>query len=172
MRPTADRARESVFNVLVHRNRLEFEGVCVLDLFAGTGALGLEALSRGAAHATFVDNNLVALDCIRENVQALGMMDKVTIQHADATQVNPLRLSDKEFSLALLDPPYHHGLAIPALKNLAARGCMGLGAAVVMEIGKREALPDTDGFEKMDERRYGAARIVFLRYFKDPKNLS
>lgn len=170
MRPTADRTRESVFNVLVHRNRLEIEGVCVLDLFAGTGALGLEALSRGAAHATFVDNNRVALDCIRENVQSLGMMDKVTIQRADATRVNPLRLSGKEFRLVLVDPPYRHGLAVPALKNLAVRGCMELGAAVVIEIGKRDALPDIDGFEQVDERRYGAARIVFLRYSEDPKN--
>ena len=139
-------------------------GAAVLDLFAGTGALGLEALSRGAGHVTFVENDRASLDCVRQNAEALQMTADISIERADATKYRPTTVPDDGYQLAFLDPPYRMGLVIPALGNLASRELLAPGAAVVVETGDREELPDVSRYERLDERRYGAARIIFLRY--------
>ena len=164
IRPTADRARQAVFDLLAHPrgdagNLLA--GAEVLDAFAGTGAMGLEALSRGAARATFLENATRAIACIRANVKALGETERASVLLGDATKP-PGAL--KPAGLAFLDPPYGMGLAEPALEALAARGWLAPGAVVVVEQEAREALAPPAGFAAFDTRRHGRARFVFLRY--------
>lgn len=167
IRPTSDRARQALFNILEggRFNHADGTGVLrgalVLDAFAGTGALGLEALSRGAARVTFIDNEREAADLIRHNLQSLDRDDDGAIVRADAT--SPPRASDRH-SLAFLDPPYGQDLAMPALTALAARGWLAPEALVAIELGKRDRLDPPEGFIFLDERRYGKARLMFLRY--------
>lgn len=167
IRPTSDRARQALFNILEggrfsHADGTGIlRGALVLDVFAGTGALGLEALSRGAARVTFIDNDRLAADLIRRNLQSLDRDDDGAIVRTDAT--NPARASDRH-SLAFLDPPYGQDLAAPALAALAARGWLAPDALVTVELGKRDRLDPPEGFALLDERRYGKARLVFLRY--------
>lgn len=164
-RPTASRARESLFNILAHAN-WRADGTSpliearVLDAFAGSGALGLEALSRGAAHATFLDNDATAIRLIGENLRKLGETAAARVVRADATRPPPSR---EACDLVFLDPPYRSGLAAPALAALAAAGWMRPGAIATVELGTTEDLLAPAGFETIDERRYGAARIVILR---------
>ncbi|MSP89030.1 MAG: 16S rRNA (guanine(966)-N(2))-methyltransferase RsmD [Alphaproteobacteria bacterium] len=166
-RPTSDRARQALFNILEggRFNRADgtgiLRGALVLDAFAGTGALGLEALSRGAARVTFIDNDRQAADLIRHNLQSLDRDDDGAIVRSDAA--NPPRASDRH-SLAFLDPPYGRDLAVLALAALAARDWLAPGALVVVELGKRDRLDPPEGFTVLDERRYGKARLIFLRY--------
>jgi len=163
IRPTSDRAREAVFNILAHGMEIEWEAMSVLDVFAGTGAMGLEALSRGAAHATFIDNNGAAIHCIRENAGLVGAAGTVTVLKLDAARLPPPpRVAEAPCGLAFLDPPYESGLATPTLAGLAARGWIGPGTLCTVEVGAKEAFKAPDGFEVMDERRYGAARVLFL----------
>jgi 16S rRNA (guanine966-N2)-methyltransferase len=167
IRPTGDRARQALFNILEggRFNHADgtgiLRGAVVLDAFAGTGALGLEALSRGAARVTFIDNERQAADLIRRNLQSLDRDDNGVIVQSDAT--NPPRASDRH-GLAFLDPPYGQDLAAPALAGLAARDWLATEALVVVELGKRDRLDPPDGFTLLDERRYGKARLMFLRY--------
>ncbi|MHA1107478.1 MAG: 16S rRNA (guanine(966)-N(2))-methyltransferase RsmD [Alphaproteobacteria bacterium] len=166
LRPTADRGRESVFNILAHGSARiggaeSLTGALVLDGFAGTGAFGLEAISRGAAFATLMDNNREALDFCRTNAAALGEQAQVTVLHGDC--LNPVRPPDA-CSLVFLDPPYRKGLAAPALEALAASGWVADGALVVIELAAKEDFTPPAGAELLDERRYGAARILFLRW--------
>ena len=164
LRPTADRVREAVFNILAHGiDNGELEDAHVLDVFAGTGGLGLEALSRGAAHVTFIDDNAAALDCVRESAAAFGDSSKVTLLGLDATRPPPPGPRFVPCSLAFFDPPYGAGLAIPALTALAGRGWFAAAAVAVIEVGTRESLPPAAGFRLIDQRIYGAARVVFLR---------
>ena len=165
MRPTSDRAREALFNILSH-GRFAAEGSPfadrpVLDAFAGTGALGLEALSRGASAAAFIENGRDALAALRRNIAALGEEDRAHIIAGDATR--PAR-SAMVCAVAFLDPPYRSGLAAPALGALAGAGWLMPEALAVVEVAAREELPAPPGFEALDERVYGAARLVFLRY--------
>ncbi len=164
-RPTADRVREAVFNILAHGVAgAEIDGAAVLDVFAGSGALGLEALSRGAAHATFMDDDRAALACVRANVKALGVAPHATLLDADATRPPPPPLAARApCALIFLDPPYGSGLAAPALAALADKGWIAGGAVCVAEVAAREDLAAPAGFEVLDERTYGAARVVFLR---------
>lgn len=166
LRPTADRVRESLFNVLLHGiEGADLEGAAVIDVFAGTGALGLEALSRGAVHAVFIDNDKTALACVRRNAGALGVGRQVTLLGLDARHPPPPPLAARApCPLAFLDPPYVSGLAGPALSGLAARGWLAKGAVCVAEVGAKEALEAPKGFRVLDERTYGKARVVFLRY--------
>lgn len=167
-RPTADRVRESVFNILSHGPDWApdwdgFDGAAVLDLFAGTGALGLESLSRGAAHATFVDTDAQALLAIRRNAAALGEARAVLELRLDATRLPPPpRRAMTPAALAFLDPPYESGLAVPALSGLAGRGWLAAGGLAVVEVAALEPLPPPPGYAVADERIYGAARVVFL----------
>lgn len=166
LRPTADRVREAVFNILVHGGgRLGGEdavdGAEVLDAFAGTGAMALEAVSRGAAHATCMDSDLTALDACRTNVRALGEAERVSVLGGDC--LAPVRAA-RPCSLVFLDPPYRSGLAAPALDALVRAGWIAPGAICIVELAAREPFTPPESAEMLDERRYGAARVVFLRW--------
>ncbi len=163
-RPTADRVRESLFNILSHRENFSFEGARVIDLFAGSGALGLEALSRGAAFCLFVETDAAARGAIRENVEALGLIGSTRVHRrgADALGEKPAGVGDA-FRLAFLDPPYAKGLCEPALAALSKGGWLAPGAVVVAEQGKDEAPARAEGFVEKDRRQYGAAQVGFYR---------
>ena len=164
LRPTAERVREAVFNILIHGfAATELAGASVLDAFAGTGALGLEALSRGAAHATFLDTREV-LAGVRLSAEAIGEAANVTLLAMDATRPSPPPLvAQAPCAIVFLDPPYHTGLAEPALTALDAKGWIAKGAACVAEVGAKEPFAAPEGFEMIDERTYGSSRVVFLR---------
>lgn len=165
MRPTADRVREAVFNILTHAAAaVELEGAAVVDVFSGTGAMGLEALSRGAARVTFIDTDAAALKVTLRNAAGLGEAHSVTCLRLDAARLPaPPRVAGTPCAAAFLDPPYGSGLALAALAGLRRHGWIGPGAIAVVEIAAREPLEAPPGFEVVDERIYGAARVVFLR---------
>ena len=163
-RPTSDRAREAVFNVLAHAEWSPgLEARRVLDLFAGSGALGFEALSRGAAFALFVETDAAARGAIRDTIEALGLFGVTRIHRRDAADlgVKPAGLGEP-FDLVFLDPPYHRGLGEAALGRLRAGGWIMPEALAVFECAKDER-PATPGFETLDSREYGAAKVLFLR---------
>ncbi len=158
-RPTAERARQALFDMLMHApwaGRDSVVGATVLDAFAGTGALGLEALSRGAARATFVERDRAALTALRANIAACGA-DAVVLP-GDATALPP----GTPCSLVFLDPPYGHDLVPRALRSARERGWLAPAALVVAEFGRDETVPDL-GAEVLAERTHGAARLVILR---------
>jgi 16S rRNA (guanine966-N2)-methyltransferase len=170
VRPTSDRAREALFNILSHGSFSDVDSPlagAVLDAFAGTGALGLEALSRGAAEATFIERDRDALAVLRKNVEALGEGARARIILGDAT--SPPR-AVSQCSAVFLDPPYRSGLAIRALQELSAAGWLRPKALAVVELAAREELPPPRGFTLLDERVYGAARLVFLRRAGNTEN--
>jgi 16S rRNA (guanine966-N2)-methyltransferase len=164
VRPTSDRAREALFNILSHGsfagNGIPFAGAAVLDAFAGTGALGLEALSRGAARAVFFERDPEALAVLRENVRRLGEDAPVQIMGCDATR--PPRAGVR-CTVVFLDPPYRSGIASAALEAIEAAGWLMPDALAVIEVHAREELMPPAGFAVLDERAYGAARLVFVR---------
>ncbi len=163
-RPTSDRARESLFNVLAHADWSPgLEGRRVLDLFAGSGALGFEAISRGAAFALFVETDAAARGAIRDNIEALGLFGATRIHRRDATDLGekPAGLGDP-FDLVFLDPPYHAGLGERALALLDEGGWISADALIVFECAADET-PDVAAFETLDERTYGAAKVLFLK---------
>jgi 16S rRNA (guanine966-N2)-methyltransferase len=132
----------------------------VLDAFAGSGALGIEALSRGAAQASFLDESPAALAAIERNLSALAALDRATVRRADC--LSPPRAAHA-CGLVFLDPPYGAGLAAPALAALAEAGWIAEGALCVVELSRDEAFAPPDGFAPLDDRRYGRARVVMLR---------
>ncbi|CAA7624624.1 16S rRNA (guanine(966)-N(2))-methyltransferase RsmD [Magnetospirillum sp. UT-4] len=158
-RPTADRAREALFNILAHSPLVALDGAVVVDAFAGSGALGLEALSRGAAAVTFLDSHPAALAAIRDNLKSLG--ETATVLRADATRP-PAAVAP--CTLAFLDAPYGKGLSEPALAALAGAGWLAESALCVVEVAAAEDFTPPDGFTVVDERRYGAAKLVFAVY--------
>ncbi len=157
-RPTADRTREGLFSML--QSRLgSFEGLHVADLFAGTGALGLEALSRGAAHCTFVERERGALDILRRNVERLGAIDRADIRAQGVEHFPP---PQRPCDLVLMDPPYGAGLAEMALARVADAGWVAPGGILSLETdGQRPPTPN--GFTLDAERRFGKAFILLLR---------
>jgi len=162
-RPTADRTRQAVFNVLEHapwspglRERR------VLDLFAGSGALGLEALSRGARSCVSIDLDEDARSAIGRNVLALGVADSVTVRRADATRLGP-RPDPAPFDLVFLDAPYGMGMTEPALAGLARHGWLAPEAMIVVERGVGEAPLTAPGYAILGSRDWGAARVYFLK---------
>jgi 16S rRNA (guanine966-N2)-methyltransferase len=165
VRPTGERAREALFDILSHGALADrgpaFVAKRVLDAFAGTGALGLEALSRGAAEAAFIERDAAALAVLRRNIAALGEDARARIFPADATRPPP---APAAVALAFLDPPYLSGLAAPALAALKAAGWFAPEATLIVEMAAREAFAPPAGFALFDERRYGAARLLFLRF--------
>src|SRR4051812_24156311 len=161
IRPTADRVRESMFNILASRLGPIFDGVRVLDLFAGTGALGLEALSRGAAHVTFVDMGAEARGLIRDHIEAFGAGGITKLLRRDATDLGTPG-SLKPFDLIFLDPPYGQGLGERALTNLAPHGWLAPGATLVFEESAEAEIAVPAGFTLDDRRLYGAAAVHFL----------
>ncbi|WIJ24648.1 16S rRNA (guanine(966)-N(2))-methyltransferase RsmD [Devosia sp. RR2S18] len=162
IRPTADRVRESMFNILASRLGPVFEGVRVLDLFAGTGALGLEALSRGATHVTFVDTGAEARGLIRDHIEAFGAGGVAKLLRRDATALG-VPGSIKPFDLVFLDPPYGQGLGEKALAGLHADNWLAPDATIVFEESADAEITMPAGFELDDRREYGAAAVHFLR---------
>ena len=162
IRPTADRVRQALFDMLWHApwaGRAAVEGARVLDAFAGTGAFGLEALSRGAAHASFLENDRAALAALRANVAACREAERCAVLPADATR--PPRAS-APCGLMFLDPPYGRGLVEAALPALSAAGWIAPGALVCAEVEAAAAAPPP-GFALVAERAHGPARLLFLR---------
>ncbi len=164
-RPTSDRARQAIFNLLEHAAWGEpLEGMRVIDLFAGSGALGFEAISRGAAFALFVETDEAARGAIRENADTFGIMGATRVHRRSATDLGPRPGSDGEaFDLAFLDPPYGRGMGELALKALLGGQWLAPQALVVLERGSDEPEIETPGYERLDARDYGAARVLFLR---------
>jgi 16S rRNA (guanine966-N2)-methyltransferase len=162
IRPTADRLRESLFNILIHGFDDPVTGARVLDLFAGTGALGIEAVSRGAAFVLFVDDGVEARALLRDNTEALGLGGTTRIFRRDATKLGPVAPLEP-FTLAFLDPPYGKGLAEKALASARAGGWLQPDALVVVEESADAAFKAPEGYEELERRQYDDTELVFLR---------
>jgi 16S rRNA (guanine966-N2)-methyltransferase len=164
IRPTSDRVREAIFNILAHGvDDFELEGARVLDLFAGTGALGLEALSRGASHAHFVEDSAEARGLIRRNIEALGLMGATKIYRRDATRLGDIGAL-RPFGLVFADPPYGKGLAEKALAAAHAGGWLTDGAQAVVEERAGADFQPSEGFSLLHRRVYGDTAVYFLHY--------
>ena len=160
-RPTAGRVREALFDILTHGGmERPLAGALVADIFAGTGALGLEALSRGAARLTAVESAADMRGVLRANIEALGCADRATVIAADATALPPALCA---CDLALLDPPWRAGLAAPALVALTQGGWLAAHATVVVEHGVDDPFEPPAQLAVRDRRRYGRAGLTFLR---------
>jgi len=159
LRPTSDRVREALFNLLAARADVTLEGARVLDLFAGTGALGLEALSRGAARVTFVDDGAAGRALLRANIATAGAQGMARVWRRDATRLGGAR--GQVFDLVFLDPPYGRGLGAAALAAAVAGGWLAPAATVVWEEGAPMDPPP--GFSPLDARRYGDTHLTLLR---------
>lgn len=166
VRPTSDRAREGIFNILAHSiDWPGFEGQTVLDVFSGTGALGLEAMSRGAAHGVFIDNDAQSIKCLRANAAALGEAANITPLRLDATRLAPPpRIAKAPLGLVFLDAPYGSTLSDQTLLGLGHKGWLAGGAIVIVETGKDDALSVPQDFDTLDARSYGAAGVTFLSF--------
>ncbi len=162
VRPTSDRLRESLFNVLAHSYDDVCDGARVIDLFAGAGALGLEALSRGARFALFVDDSVEGRALVRENVEQLGLGGETRIFRRDATKLGPMP-PQQAFTLAFLDPPYNKGLAPAALISLRSGGWLAPGALCIVEEAAAVAFTPPAGFDVIEQRDYGDTQVVWLR---------
>jgi len=165
VRPTSDRIREALFNVLMHQGwgpegANPVLAATVLDVFAGSGALALEALSRGAARAFAFEQDRIAARQVQANARGLGEAGRLTLIEADALDPPPARAPA---NLIFLDPPYGRDLVAPALAALRRRGWIAPGAVLVVETDKAERLPPLAGAERLAEKTYGKTRLVFLR---------
>src|SRR4051794_37279933 len=167
IRPTADRLRESLFNILTHAYDDPIEGARVLDLFAGTGALGIEAISRGASFALFVDNGAEARALLRNNIEALGLGGGTKVFRRDATDLGPAHPLEP-FSLVFLDPPYGKKLAERALGSLHDGGWLTPEAMLVVEEAKAAGFAPPEGFEELERRAYDDTELVLLRHAAHP----
>lgn len=163
IRPTSDRLRESLFNILAHAYDDPLSGARVIDLFAGAGAMGMEALSRGASFALMVDQSAEAVALIRANAEALGLSGSAQILRRDARKLGEAPVGG-QFSVAFLDPPYGKGLVPPALMALRDGGWLEKDALVVVEEAEKAAMDVPEGFGLIEERRYGLTRVVFARH--------
>jgi 16S rRNA (guanine966-N2)-methyltransferase len=167
VRPTSDKVRQAIFNMLAHNDfgvGFALEGARVIDLFAGTGALGIEALSRGAAFALFVDDSAESRALIRTNVEALALTGVTKIWRRDATNLGPMAAgAGGPFDLALLDPPYHQELALRALSSLWQDNWLTPDAIVIVETAKDEKVAAPDGYTTLDDRTYGDTRVLLLK---------
>jgi len=164
IRPTGDRARQAVFNILFSQGWIEREtalpeGASVLDLACGTGALGCEAISRGAAAVTFFDNNAAALKIAQANARALNLPAVARVEFADLTR---LPKSAAAFDLIFCDPPYGKGLVEAALAQLPGQGYLHADTLLVLETGAKEQLALPAGYRLLDSRKYGAAMVWFV----------
>ena len=162
VRPTSDRSREALFNILIHAYGDPVTAARVLDLFAGTGALGIEAISRGAAYALFVDEGVEARSLLRDNVETLGLGGVTRIFRRDATKLGPAHPLEP-FDLVFLDPPYGKGLAEKALVSAREGGWLKPQALVVVEEAADAGFKAPEGFEELERRKYDDTEFVFLR---------
>jgi 16S rRNA (guanine966-N2)-methyltransferase len=167
VRPTSDKVRQAIFNILAHRDfdvGFTLDGARVIDLFAGTGALGIEALSHGASYALFIDDSAESRALIRTNVEALALTGITKIWRRDATSLGPIAAgAGGPFELAFLDPPYRKDLVPRALESLRDSKWLAPNAIVVVETAKDEPLAPTDGYALLDERIYGDTRVAISR---------
>ncbi len=163
IRPTSDRAREAIFSIISSRLGASLDGLRVLDLFAGTGALGLEALSRGAASVVFVDTGAEARGLIRDHIEAFGAGGVAKLLRRDATDLGPAGTLGP-FNLVFLDPPYGQGLGEKALATLAAGKWLARDAVIVLEESVDTELNLPPGFVIELRREYGAAAVRLLSY--------
>lgn len=166
-RPTSDRAREAIFNILQHaswlRERLP-EGANVIDVFAGTGAMGLEALSQGAKHAIFVERDHAAARTCQDNIENFQLADRSMLMKFDALHPVPRPLYLEPRDLVFLDPPYGKNMGAQTLEALARKGWLAPGAICVLEMAKKQPEPALEGFIQHDERPYGIALVRFLEW--------
>jgi 16S rRNA (guanine966-N2)-methyltransferase len=158
IRPTTDRTREALFNILEHRYRDKLEGARVLDLFAGTGALGIEALSRGAAQCLFIEESAEGRGLIRTNVEAFGLQGRTKIFRRDAARLGEVG-TIQPFGLLFADPPYGKGLGEAAFRSALAGGWLIPGALCVIEETAEAGVEPGEGFRLLDERSYGETTI-------------
>lgn len=164
-RPTTDRTRESLFNIMTSLDEFDFEGARIIDLFAGSGALGLEAMSRGGAWCLFVETDAGARGAIRDNVEALGLFGVTRIHRRSAASLGQKPASaGAPFTLAFLDPPYDKNLAAPAMETLRDGEWLAPGALIVVEQGKDETPPAPNGFTEIDRRLYGQTQLGFYKF--------
>jgi 16S rRNA (guanine966-N2)-methyltransferase len=162
VRPTSDRLREALFNILTHSYEDPVAGARVLDLFAGTGALGIEAISRGADYALFVDEGVEARALLRDNVESLGLGGVTRIFRRDASRLGPAHPLDP-FSLVFLDPPYGKGLAEKSLISARDGGWLVPQALLVVEEAADAGFTAPDGFAELERRRYDDTEFTFIR---------
>src|SRR6266853_5019182 len=162
VRPTSDRLRESLFNILAHGYGDPIAGARVLDLFAGTGALGLEAMSRGAAFALLIDDGTEARALIRQNVEALGLGGVTRVFRRDATRLGGVH-PNEPFGLVFLDPPYRKGLAEETLASLRDGGWLAPHALVIVEEAADAGFAAPQGYAEIERRRYDDTEFAFLR---------
>lgn len=162
IRPTSDRMREALFNILAHGYDDACRGARVLDLFAGTGAMAIEALSRGAAEAVLVDDGAEARAIQRQNIEALGLGGVTRVFRRDATALGPVA-PNLPFSLVFCDPPYRRGLGEKALRSALAGGWLAPGALVLFEEAADHAAALPEGVEPLDRRAYGEAQVLIGR---------
>ncbi len=159
-RPTADRTREALFNILGARDDFTFADARVIDLFAGSGGLGFEALSRGADWCLFVETDAAARGAIRDTIEALALFGNTRIHRRSATSLGPKpATTGAPFTLAFLDPPYRQGLCTPAMTELAAGGWLAPDALVIVEQAKDETPAEAAQYREVDRRHYGAAQV-------------
>ena len=161
-RPTADRTREAIFNIIA----FQVQDLRVLDLFAGTGALGIEALSRGAQSAVFIDNSNSALSILRENLTGLSVESSTRVIQWDlAANLKPLLSKPQAFDLVFMDPPYNKNLVVPALGHLHTSQALDSGALIIVEHSQPEPVePDPVLFDIVDHRKYGKTLVSFFKY--------
>jgi 16S rRNA (guanine966-N2)-methyltransferase len=162
IRPTSDRLRETIFNILRHSHDDPVAGVRVLDLFAGTGAMAIEALSRGAREARLIDTGIEAHALIRANLEALGLTASASLLRRDATKLGKAQLGEC-FGLAFLDPPYGKGLVPPALEALRKGAWLETDALLVIEEARDADIVLPEGFALIEARAYGDTRILLVR---------
>ncbi|MEP3048543.1 MAG: 16S rRNA (guanine(966)-N(2))-methyltransferase RsmD [Roseibium sp.] len=162
-RPTSDRLRETIFNILAHGLDVDLDGARVLDLFAGTGALGFEAISRGARHCTFIEEGAEARGVIRKNMETLSLNGVSKIFRRDATRLGSSG-NIQPFDLLFADPPYDKGLGEKALSSAAAGGWLKENTICVLEERATADVDIPDGFSELDRREAGDSQIVFLSY--------
>lgn len=160
IRPTSDRTREAVFNVIAHNWPDELDGARVLDLFSGTGALGLEALSRGAAQCLFVEDSAEGRGLIRTNIEEFGLQGRAKIFRRDATRLGEVG-TIAPFNLVFADPPYGKGLAEQALQSALAGGWLAAGALVVVEEAAASPFRPVDGLSLLERRDWGDTSVTF-----------
>jgi 16S rRNA (guanine966-N2)-methyltransferase len=164
-RPTSDRVREAIFNILNHGAApAAIEGARVLDLFAGTGALGLEALSRGARFCQFVDDRAAARGVIRRNADALGVIGQCKIWRRDATRLGPCA-PQPPYDLAFIDPPYGKSFGEMALRSLIEGGWLAKDATAVLEESTRSQIEMPKGMAEADKRVYGDTKVIFIKHY-------
>jgi len=163
-RPTTDRVRESIFNILAHGSLAGvLENAHVLDVYAGSGAMGFEALSRGATHATFIEKDRTAQNIIQQNACTFRVARDIVVLPLDGTKLpSPPMKAKAPFNVVFMDAPYGQGMTSIALLGLRAKGWLAQDAALIIELGEKESCVIPPAFEVMDDRAFGITRVLFL----------